>query len=391
MHRAAALYGTPCYVTRVRPVETALAELERRVGPGVRSWLSFKTHPLPRLLEWWTRSGRGVEVVSESEFATARALGCDVDQLLVNGVAKHSWLGRHPIEGLRVHFDSATEVDALMPLALRCRWRVGVRVHAPDERDRRDDRFGGQFGMTTDEAVHALHRLLAAGADVLSLHFHLGQHHHAAGAYRRAVEHAARVSDAAAFRPRFLDCGGGLPGPAEAAPALAELIDAIGAARSLFAPQLEELWLENGRFVTEQASALAVRVIDAKVRPDSRYLICDGGRTNHALAADAGPHPLLVLPARTGPARLTTVCGPTCMTDDVLARVPLPSDVAIGDVLVWLHAGAYHLPWETRFSQGLCAVAWCDHDEDLSLAREREQPEEWVRRARCDADLQSIR
>ena len=61
------------------------------------------------------------------------------------------------------------------------------------------------------------------------------------------------------------------------------------------------------------------------------------------------------------------------MTDDVLARIALPEDIDPGDVLVWMHAGAYHLPWETRFSQGLCAVAWCDEAERLSLAREREQ------------------
>jgi hypothetical protein len=66
------------------------------------------------------------------------------------------------------------------------------------------------------------------------------------------------------------------------------------------------------------------------------------------------------------------------MTDDSLGRVQLPDDVVPGDLLVWMNAGAYHLPWETRFSQGLCAVAWCDEAESLSLARERERADEWV-------------
>ena len=43
---------------------------------------------------------------------------------------------------------------------------------------------------------------------------------------------------------------------------------------------LEEVWLENGRFITDASTALAVRVLDVKQREDSRYLICDGGRTN---------------------------------------------------------------------------------------------------------------
>ncbi len=75
---------------------------------------------------------------------------------------------------------------------------------------------------------------------------------------------------------------------------------------------------------------------------------------------------------------LTTICGPTCMTDDILGRMPLPADITVGDVLVWSDAGAYHLPWETRFSHGLCAVVWCDENETTSLARRRERPEHWI-------------
>jgi diaminopimelate decarboxylase len=175
---------------------------------------------------------------------------------------------------------------------------------------------------------------------------------------------------AAGFHPRYVDVGGGLPA-APAAAAVAGLWRGIAAARAHF-PRLQQVWLENGRFVTERAAVLAVRVLDVKDRPESRYLICDGGRTNHALAADRGLHPLLLLPERSGPARLTTVCGPTCMTDDVLGRLHLPDDIVPGDVLVWTNAGAYHLPWETRFSQGLCAIVWADEAEQLTLVRERE-------------------
>ena len=82
--RASTRYGTPCYVNRARRVLQAVEHLERGDG-GVRSWLSYKTHPLPRLVEWWIASGRGVEVVSEIEFAAAYRLGCSPDQLLVNG------------------------------------------------------------------------------------------------------------------------------------------------------------------------------------------------------------------------------------------------------------------------------------------------------------------
>jgi hypothetical protein len=55
----------------------------------------------------------------------------------------------------------------------------------------------------------------------------------------------------------------------------------------------------------------------------------------------------------------------------------LPNDIKIGDRLVWLNAGAYHIPWETRFSYGLAAVIWCDEAGQLSLAREAEDFQSW--------------
>src|SRR5262249_32459337 len=148
-------FGTPCYVARWEPVARAAERLEQSGSAGipVRSWLSFKTHPLPPLVRKWIESGRGVEVVSEVELAAACRYGASSDTLLVNGAAKHAWLRRRSMPRLRVHFDSLREIDGLLGVATADGWRVGVRCHAPDERDARDPRFGGQFGMTVSEAV----------------------------------------------------------------------------------------------------------------------------------------------------------------------------------------------------------------------------------------------
>jgi diaminopimelate decarboxylase len=366
--------GTPCYVSAWNPVQDSLARLDAIDAPvRVRSWLSFKTHPLLPLAHAWLRSGRGVEVVSERELTMVRTLDAAVDDVLVNGVAKHSWLPRQSRPRMRVHFDSTRELEALLPLALDDEWRVGVRVQAPDERDAKDPRFRGQFGFSYREAVDAMRVLDAAGADLQSVHFHLGQRRQEPGAYQRAVELVADACDEAGVAPRYVDCGGALPAAGDAS--LPAALDDVAAAMRRAAervPTLEEIWIENGRFVSEASAALAIRVVDIKERDDCRYLICDGGRTNHALAADTRPHPILLLPQRGGADRLTTVCGPTCMTDDRLGRWMLPSAIEVGDVIAWLDAGAYHLPWETRFSHGLCAVVWFDEREQPVVARARE-------------------
>ena len=50
----------------------------------------------------------------------------------------------------------------------------------------------------------------------------------------------------------------------------------------------------------------------------------------------------------------------------------LPETIEAGDIIVWLEAGAYHLPWETRFSHGLSAIVWFDDREQPVVARTRE-------------------
>ena len=107
-----------------------------------------------------------------------------------------------------------------------------------------------------------------------------------------------------------------------------------------------------------------------------RHLICDGGRTTQALVSHWEDHALWSIPKRGGPTCLTAVDGPTCMAFDQLTRRPLSRRLRPGDYLVWMEAGAYHLPWETRFSHGHAAVLWHDNG-GIRVVRERESFEGW--------------
>src|SRR3954454_326411 len=92
---AVAEVGTPSYISAWAPVQCAVDRLASIEAPvPIRSWLSFKTHPLPSLAQSWLATGAGVEVFSEHELATVLSLGCPADQMLINGVAKHRWLVR---------------------------------------------------------------------------------------------------------------------------------------------------------------------------------------------------------------------------------------------------------------------------------------------------------
>lgn len=347
-------------------------------------WMSVKTQPLPAFVRWWVREGRPVEVVSELELEIALRCGCPPHRILVNGPAKHRWLHRHALHGLAVNFDSVAEVDALSRLAARCRWRCGMRVNTRGEFDPESPSIPTQFGLGPSALREAVRRARRAGLRPEILHFHLRTQLPDAGIIDDAIAHALAMARDAGVVPTVLDIGGGLPAPCvrRAGGERADAEFSTTALRGILkrhltaCPSIRELWLENGRRLLAGTGVLVVRVLDVKEQRGMRHLICDGGRTLHAMVATWEEHNLMLFPARSGPATPTTVVGPTCMAFDKLARRPLPRSVRVGDAVAWMDAGAYHLPWETRFSHGLPAVWW--HDGGFArLVRPPETPDQW--------------
>jgi diaminopimelate decarboxylase len=364
---------TPFYVFSAGPVAERVAELEALdLGRPATAWLSCKTQPLPALLRWWQNRGRPIEVVSEFEFRAALAAGFDPDRILVNGPAKQRWLPDVAVPGIRVHFDSPAELAALLPLARRQGWWTGLRVRTAGETDPEDASVPTQFGFEPDELPDALRRLNRAGIKARSAHFHLRTNVPAPSAYADALADLARICNAVAWMPEVVDVGGGLPprhtldragNPCDAGHGgtLDGYAGALRAATAWF-PKLAEWWHENGRFVSAGSGVLVVRVLDSRRRRGLRQLVCDGGRTTNALVSLWELHALHPLEPRAGRREATAVHGPTCMAFDRLAKRPMPASIVPGDHLLWFEAGAYHLPWETRFSHGHAEIWWNDPD-----------------------------
>jgi len=377
--------ATPFYLFSVVPIQEALAELGQHFGHlPIRHWLSFKTQPLRPLVRWWQQRGRGIEVVSEFEFLAARAEGFLPERILISGPAKHHWLPKHAVAGLNVNFDSVNEAEALASLAAKLDWTCGVRFLTREEFDPEKPEFATQFGLTPDEATKVIGLLRQAKVRLETAHFHLRTNVASAGIYERALKEVAATCRTAGFSPKFIDCGGGFPPPhvhtrggkpVNAQFNWVELARVYEEALKLF-PGAKEIWLENGRWMSARSGVLVVSILDLKERGNARVLICDSGRTMNALISNWEMHEIFTLPGRTGALTLTSIHGPTCMAFDQLARCPMPDDLRVGDQIVWMEAGAYHLPWETRFSHGLAAILWHD-GERTEIVRKRETFTDW--------------
>lgn len=373
--------NTPFYLFSPAPVAAQLEVFEAlNFGRPATHWYSTKTQPLAPQLRWWREQGRPAEVVSAEEYRLVRDCGFPVDRILINGPAKHHWLSAFSEPGMRVNFDSLAELAALLPLARRHRWRVGLRLLTDAEFDPERPEFPSQFGFTRPEAATALRRLQRAGLTPEVVHFHLRTNLRDTAGHRQALAEVAAFCQAVGWRPHCVDVGGGLPAPhtlgrggqslsAGHNPSTYEPLARMVRAGLRKFDGVKEVWLENGRALLAGSGVLAIRVLDVKERRGLRQLICDGGRTQHALVSQWEQHELLPLPRRPGATTLTAIHGPTCMAFDQLARKPFPRSVRAGDVLLWFEAGAYHLSWETRFSHGLAEIWWEVGPEEIRLYR----------------------
>ena len=209
-------WPTPFYVVAWEPIARAMDELEplQALGLQIRHWFSVKTQPVRPLLETWReRTGWGAEVISQFELHAARACGYPAEDILVNGLSKHTWLP-HDLSGLNVHFDSVGELDAL-DLSILNASHLGARCAVPSGLEPDDPTVGAQFGMDEAELRQAVRRLRRAGLTVDGLQFHLRSNIRTPAPYLESVESAMAMAHSAGITPRYLDCGGGFPVPGE--------------------------------------------------------------------------------------------------------------------------------------------------------------------------------
>ncbi len=379
-------YETPFFLIWTGPFVERQKQLQKctEKAGNVRQWYSFKTQPVPQLAAFAGSLGMGMEAVSKYELAAALRLNFSPADILVNGVAKHKWLDR-TVAGLNVVFDSLNEIVELAPVAARLNWRCGLRVAVSQQVNVDIPEQPPQFGIGVGDLGHARDLLAKSKVRVEILHFHLHSNVPSAHAYNDAILELRDAAVNFGIPPCIIDVGGGLPdwtlnaaSAGAAKSALQEYADVLCRSGTYF-ESLSELWLENGRCLLGPSAILVVTVQDVKTVDGIRVLICDGGRTNQAMPSVWERHAVAVVGNRdTGEVAETLVCGPTCMGYDSLYRGPLCSSAATGDRIIYFNAGAYHIPWENRFSQGLCNVLWTTDGATLRTLRSSESTDGWL-------------
>ncbi len=403
-------FGSPLYVfseQKIRKLYRECYDAFSRRYPNVTLAWSYKTNYLDAICAVMHQEGALAEVVSEMEYAKARALGIPGDQIIFNGPYKpYQALERAVAEGATVNVDHLDEICDLETVAEKHGRRVpiGLRLNLDAGIYPQWSRFG--FNLESGQALDAVKRIVNGGKLVPSgLHCHIGTFVLEPAAYARQVEKmvgfAYQLEDQFGLAIETLDIGGGFPSrsrlkaaylpPDVGVPAMDEFAEHIGDAlyRSLRPGKFPKLVLESGRALIDEAGYL-VTTIEAAKR------LVDGTR---AYVADAGVNLLFTTfwyklnieldREVPGVNENSVVYGPLCMNLDAIDEgVSLPL-LKRGTRLILSPVGAYNNTQSMQFITYRPAVVLVGENGEVDVIREAEDLSDIVRREKLPERLRA--
>lgn len=398
-------WGSPLHVVHAAALDRNVADflhVPAGASRGAEVYYSYKTNPVPGVLQRLHASGVGAEVISEHELWLALRLGVAPERIVYNGPAKSDASLREALSRglLLLNMNHREEIARVARLAreLGKRPRVGLRITLPGN-------WSGQFGIPVagGEALAAYREALAEPSlDVVAVHAHRGMLMRSAAEVEGFVGQVLSFCDAleaeTGRRLEILDLGGSLavptvvphaardrrlnqtfqremPVPVPAATLsprdyVAQVLGQVEAharSRGRAAPRV---FLEPGRALTGNTQLLLTRVMTTKQTAGATtFAVMDAG-VNLAEAACHAYHQLFDVRRPGAPAtRHYTLAGPICTPADVLYPAVRLPELAVGDALAIMDTGAYFVPFATSFSFPQPPIVMVEGGQDRLLRR----------------------
>jgi diaminopimelate decarboxylase len=390
-------YGTPLYVYSATAIRERFRTLDRAFARTPHTiCYSVKANSNLSVLRYLARLGAGFDIVSGGELERVhRANARAVRKVVFSGVGKtedeltlalRSGILLFNVESegeLELLGDCAARLRKMANLAFRVNPDVPAETHPYISTGLREHKFGVPISSARE-----LYRR-AAGNKYLRLAgvtLHIGSQISDVAPFRMALERVSELIGqltADGHDIRFVDAGGGLgisyDGAApmnfpELAGRYAEAV--TGPLHSLKTKKLH-LLLEPGRSIIAPAGALLTRVLYQKQNGNKRFTIVDAAMNDlirpalYAARHEIVPVRELGSPSPS-PKIVADIAGPVCETGDFLARDASIPEVAPGEYLCVLDAGAYGMSLSSNYNTRPRAAEVLVEGRRARLIRRRE-------------------
>jgi diaminopimelate decarboxylase len=348
---------------------------------------SVKANSNLAVLATLAKEGAGMDVVSEGELRRALAVGVPGAKIAFSGVGKtreemafalSQGIFAFNVESepeLRALSETAVATGREARVALRVNPDIDAKTHHKIATGKAENKFGIPFA-----AALPLYRLARElpGINASGVHMHIGSQITDLEPFRNAfllLKELVEALRAERFAVEFANLGGGLgvpyrsdsappPLPADYARIVKDAVGGLGL----------KLLFEPGRMIAANAGILVARVIYVKRAEPKTFTIVDAAMNDllrptlyeayHEIWPVAEPKP--------GSATLLTdVVGPVCETGDYLAQERRLPELAPGDLISVMTAGAYGAVLASQYNSRLLVPEVLVSGEKSALTRSR--------------------
>jgi ornithine decarboxylase len=323
--------------------------------PGLVTY-AVKSNPEETVVENLAAAGvRGYDVASPFEIRLIKRLCPEAAMHYNNPVRSRTEIAVAVDAGVVSYsVDSASELAKLIEIVPAKDTEITVRFKLPVTGATYN--FGAKFGATVELATDLLRKVADAGF-IPSLTFHPGTQCVDPQAWEHYIRAAGDIARGAGVKIARLNVGGGFPShrvtaEAPALEAIFALIDRV--ATETFGADRPALVCEPGRGLVADAFSVAAPV--KAVRDGVHVFLNDGvyGSLFEMPIMGVIDRTVVLTPEgvmREGAKRDFIVFGPTCDSIDRLpGELPLASDIAENDYVMFGGMGAYSTVTNTRFN-----------------------------------------
>ncbi|WP_043055603.1 type III PLP-dependent enzyme domain-containing protein [Enteractinococcus helveticum] len=355
---------TPALVLDVPKLDSFVTRFEDALAEGWPNSIlsySFKTNALPWLLSYMRDRGVWAEVVSDTEYELALAMGYAPDRIVYNGPIKsRDRLWAALVQGSVVNLDSKREVlwtaelagqlpETTLAVGLRVNWDVNVYCPGESTSTSAHSRFG--FNPDSGELDAAIAVLTDAGVRIAGLHMHRNSQTQSIAVFRAAATVAKELISSRNLNLDWVDIGGGFFGAEDGQPTFADYVTAIREVlEDVVDPAETQLIVEPGGALIAVPVEFHASVIDVKQVNDQTFVVTDASRTNiDPLFRRKRPFQYELQTEATETRPTQTIGGFTCMEDDRLMELPDERALATGDRIIFYKVGAYTMSFQPQF------------------------------------------
>ena len=400
----AAAHGTPLWVVDEHDLRTRCRDYVTGF-PGVEVTYASKAWCTIGILQLVDQEGLKIDVASGGELHTALVAGIAPDRLILHGNNKSEAELTQALEaGVgRIVVDSFEELDRLERLAaargqtaavwLRITPGIDAHTHEYVRTGHDDAKFG--FTLSLGLADEALRRALALShVEVVGIHAHIGSQIFGTDPFIANAEVMldllARWRDEHGVTLSELNLGGGMgirytheDHPVEVRRYGRAVLETVAERCAALAFPLPLLFVEPGRAIVGPSTVTLYEVGTVKPLPGlTTWVSVDGGMSDNIRPAlyDAEHEVTLANRISDAPPQAVTVVGKHCESGDLVREhAPLPSDLAVGDLLAVAATGAYTASMASNYNRLVRPAAVLVHDGTVRDLVRRETFDDLVR------------